>query len=107
MTLTESSGMSGGIVVDGTEILVDGDARWAAVAPWESDVRMDKDPDPEDEPLDDEPEFDDEFGEEDLEGADGDFEDDDDLDDDLIDLDDEWDDAEDEERHDNPHRFYE
>ena len=33
--------------------------------------------------------------------------DEDDLDDDLIDLDDEWDDAEDEERHDNPHRFYE
>ena len=99
--------MSGGIVVDGTEILVDGDAAWAAVAPWESAVRMDKDPDPEDEPLDDKPEFDDEFGEEDLEGQDGDFEDEDDLDDDLIDLDDEWDDAEDEERHYNPHRFYE
>ena len=70
--------MSGGIVVDGTEILVDGDAAWAAVAPWESAVRMDKDPDPEDEPLDDKPEFDDEFGEEDLEGQDGDFEDEDD-----------------------------
>ena len=72
--------MSGGNVVDGTEILVDGDAAWAAVAPWESAVRMDKDPDPEDEPLDDKPEFDDEFGEEDLEGQDGDFEDEDDLD---------------------------
>jgi hypothetical protein len=67
--------------------------------------------DPEDDPSDDPLAADEELEEldgEDLEGdADEDDEDFPEVDDDLIDLDDEWDEQTEEERHDNPHKFYE
>jgi hypothetical protein len=67
--------------------------------------------DPEDDPGDPTPAADEELeefeDEEDLEGGGDSDEDYPEVDDDLIDLDDEWDDQEEEERHDNPHKFYE
>jgi hypothetical protein len=67
--------------------------------------------DPEDDPGDDALAADEELEELDEDELDGDGDDLDEeypeVDDDLIDLDDEWDDQEDEERHDNPHKFYE
>jgi hypothetical protein len=67
--------------------------------------------DPEDDPGDDDLAADEELEEvdaDDLEGG-GDAEGDDypEVDDDLIDLDDEWDDQDEDEKHDNPHKFYE
>ena len=67
--------------------------------------------DPEDDPVNDEVAADEELEEVDEDELDGDDKDLDkeypEVDDDLIDLDDEWDDQEEEERHDNPHKFYE
>lgn len=72
--------------------------------------------DPKGDPEDDQ-EDDAVAAEEDLEEIDGDAVADDEeldeddeypeIDEDLIDLDDEWDEADEEERHDNPHKFYE
>ncbi len=91
------------------------DDPWTVVwdAPAGLDTRAAKrsapDPDPEDEPEDpagDDEELDEdgEFDDEDAELEDDEF---DDVDDDLIDLDDEWDEKDEDERHDNPHRFFE
>jgi hypothetical protein len=67
--------------------------------------------DPEDDPGDDALAADEELEELDEDELEGGTDDEDDdypeVDDDLIDLDDEWDDQEEEEKHDNPHKFYE
>lgn len=63
--------------------------------------------DPEDDLGDDALAADEELDEIDGEDIDGDLDDEDDFEDDLIDLDDEWDDQDEEERHDNPHKFFE
>src|SRR5581483_9800615 len=87
---------------------------WGAPTPLTATMAARKsvpDPDPEDEPEDEpaaDEELDEEFDEDDAE-YDDDDEDEDfrEIDDDLIDLDDEWDERDEDERHDNPHKFYE
>jgi hypothetical protein len=62
-----------------------------------------------DKPEGDDVDLDDELDDDDLEDGviDEDDEDFPEVDDDLIDLDDEWDDADEEDKHDNPHKFFE
>jgi hypothetical protein len=98
-------------VRDGPGVTVRDDQPWSVTLAAKKRVDDDHKEDPEDDPEDDDVAADEELEEldEDL-GDEGLDEDDDEypeIDDDLIDLDDEWDEADEDERHDNPHRFYE